>query len=141
MKTQWQIYQQLELIPDTVSLPSTDKGTSTFYQSKLWRKLVTFCSQHFSDQQKISHLKSCFQLDYADPQITEKFHLFLTIWRLLNQPIQLSEVFQSPEPYVWKSSNPLGHIQWHIYDPKNGQTYDLNSEEEVLVWLEKRKLN
>ncbi len=141
MKTQWQIYRQLELIPDGVSLPSSDKGTSTFYKSKLWKKLVTSCSQHLSDQQKISHLKTCFQLDYSDPHITEQFHLFQTIWRFLNQPIQFSEVWQSSEPYVWKSYNFLGHIQWHIYDPKNGKTYDLNSEEEVVVWFEKRKLN
>ena len=68
---------------------------------------------------------------------------FNKVTSLLEKPYssELSEVFQSPEPYVWKSSNPLGHIQWHIYDPKNGKTYDLNSEEEVLVWLEKRKLN
>lgn len=142
MKTQWQIYRQLELIPDTVSLPSPDKGTSVFYQGKLWRGLVNSWSKNLSETQKLSHLNTCFHLDYSDPDLTEKFNLFQTIWQFLNQPINLSELFHpSSEPYVWTSSNPLGHIQWHIYDPQSGQTYDLNSEEEVLGWLEQRESN
>lgn len=141
MKTQWQIYQQLELIPDTVLLPSPEKGTSTFYKGGLWRGLVSYCTQNLSDQQKINHLKTCFQLNYSDPDLTEKFNFFQTIWRVLNQPIKLSPFFTQSEPYVWTSSNSLGHIQWHIYDPKNGKTYDLNSEEDVLGWLEKREFN
>ena len=73
--------------------------------------------------------------------LIEKFNFFQTIWRILNQPLKLSPFLTQSEPYVWTSSNPLGHIQWHIYDPKNGQTYNLNSEEEVLGWLEKRESN
>jgi hypothetical protein len=141
MKTKWQIYQQLELIPDTVLLPSEHQGISRFYQGKIWHSLVNYCTKNLSEQQTFDHLDAFFQLDNSDPNLIRKFRFLKTIWLILNQPIQPSHFLTKSEPYIWKSSNFLGSAQWHIYDPKSGLTYDLESEEDVLIWLEKRDSN
>jgi hypothetical protein len=135
MKTKWQIYQQLELIPDTVLSPVDEKRISRFYRSKIWRSLVNYCTTNLSEKQIFDHLDSCFKIDLCDPNVTPKKYFFKTIWLILNQPIQPSHFLNQSEPYIWKSHNFLGSSQWHIYDPKSGYTYDLDSEEDVLVWL------
>ncbi|CAC5343853.1 MULTISPECIES: hypothetical protein [Planktothrix] len=141
MKTQWEIYRKLELIPDTVLFPSNEQGISGFYQGKIWHCWVIFCAKNLSEQQTLNHIEDCFKLDFSDPNSTKRFHLFRTLWLILNQPIQFSNLSTKSEPYVWKSSNLLGSAQWHIYDPKSGLTYDLHSEEDVLSWLEKQNSN
>ncbi|MGL4503474.1 MAG: hypothetical protein ACRC78_23865 [Planktothrix sp.] len=138
MKTKWEIYQQLELIPDTVLSPGDEKRISKFYRGKIWRSLVNYCTTNLSDKQRFNHLNTCFKIDLGDPEITKKNYFFKTIWLILNQPIQLSNFSNQSKPYIWKSHNFLGKTQWHIYEPKSGYTYDLDSEEDVLVWLEKR---
>jgi len=141
MKTKWQIYRQLELIPDTVLLPSSEQGISRFYQGKIWHSLVNYCTKNLSEQQTFDHLDACFKLDNSDPNLIKKFRFFQTIWLILNQPIQPDNFLTKSYPYIWKSSNFSGSAQWHIYDPQSGLTYDLDSEEDVLIWLEKRDSN
>lgn len=141
MKTQWEIYQKLELIPETVLSPLDERGISGFYKSKIWRSLVIFCVNHLSEQQTFNHIEGCFEIDSSAPNSTKRFHFFKTIWIILNQPIQLSDFSNKSEPYIWKSSNVSGFTQWHIYDPKSGLTHDLDSEEDVLIWLKKRDFN
>ncbi|SKB13958.1 conserved hypothetical protein [Planktothrix sp. PCC 11201] len=141
MKTQWEIYRKLELIPETVSLPLDEQGISRFYQSKIWHSWVIFCAKNLSEQQTFDHIEGCFKLDSSDPNSTKRFHLFRTLWLILNQPIKFSHFSTKSEPYIWKSYNLGGSTQWHIYDPKSGLTYDLDSEEDVLSWLEKQNSN
>lgn len=138
MKTQWQIYQELEQIPNGTVPPSTNKLMAAFYQSQFWQNLVNRRYQDLSDSEKIKHIQHCFNLNTTDLDKIEKFTLWQVIWDILNQPIHFPKLFSSHEPYVWTSSNHFGQLIWHIFDPKTGNTLELDSEEQVLVWLEKR---
>lgn len=140
MKTQWQIYKELEQIPNGTFPPSANKLMIAFYQSKFWQNLVTQHYQDLSYPEKVEFLQHCLQLNNLDANVdkNKKFGLWQIIWAILNQPIHLPKPFSSQEPYVWTSCNHFGQLIWHIFDPKTGNTLELDSEEQVLVWLEKR---
>ncbi|GAB4369991.1 MAG: hypothetical protein Kow00121_10330 [Elainellaceae cyanobacterium] len=42
----------------------------------------------------------------------------------------------SNEPRIWEISDAAGNFAWKIYDPMNDETLQLDSEQEVLSWLE-----
>ena len=46
--------------------------------------------------------------------------------------------FMSNEPRIRQKKNRFGKIFWKIYDPVGKQSFRLDSEEDVLVWLEER---
>ena len=42
------------------------------------------------------------------------------------------------EPRIWLSHTASGEPRWHAYDPTTGRRLYAATENEVLVWLEKR---
>jgi hypothetical protein len=136
MKTHWQIYKELELIPDSVSAPQSHKLAVLRRLGQVYRSLLEPPSQRPSHEQQLEYLERCLALDCSKPDTgTNIWHKF---WTFLNQPLVFPPLFTNPEPHVWKSADRAGYTWWHVYDPITGQTADLESEEEVCIWIEER---
>lgn len=132
MKTQWQIYKELELLPDSLSAPSERKFTGVTPLGKVWQRLIDAFAKKLSDQQQVEHLERSFARDCSfSPIITWQI-----IWTFLNQPLFVPSLSASSEPQIWTTLEGDGNIWWHVYDPMTGQKNVLGSEQEVLIWLE-----
>lgn len=58
-------------------------------------------------------------------------------WNSLKQSIT-TYLYVSSEPYVWETVDRDGHVQWNGYDPITHQSVQVDSEDEMRVWLEDR---
>jgi hypothetical protein len=138
MKTWWQLYKELELIPDAVPEPQTNFLFLTAPLKRLWRSLLNSLSKKPVDENPIELLERCLMLEMAEPRpagISEPWHQlrsFLNgVWFEDTSP-------GWQEPKIWQSLGRDGNLWWHVYDPQTGRTADLESEEEVRIWLEGR---
>ncbi|QZZ20120.1 hypothetical protein J5X98_23035 [Leptothermofonsia sichuanensis E412] len=136
MKNQWSIYQELELIPNSIQAPPENPGCLSWLD-RYWQMLLKSLTSHFTVEVKVDYLERCFDLDYS--QSTAYPHLWQRIWNGLNQPLGGERSLHThPEPQVRQILDQEGHTWWQAYDPLTGQTTYLDSEEEVLIWLEER---
>ncbi|WAL60756.1 hypothetical protein [Thermocoleostomius sinensis] len=128
---QWQRYKQLELIPDSVPIPSANLIDQIKY---FWHTLINRDQPLLYRVQQIEHLNNCWQLELgpSHPQV----------WQLLdecvNQLLSSWRSLSSSEPEVHQITDQGGRVWWYAYDPLTGQATYLESEEEVQVWLEER---
>ena len=134
MKTKWQIYKELELIPDSVSTPPASNSVFGLRLSQAWRSLLNTLANKPLHEQQIESLERCFALTCT----TKNSHIWGKVWTFLNQPLVLPRLCEPSAPQVWQSIDRDGHTWWHVYDPITGRTADLESEEEVGIWLEQR---
>jgi hypothetical protein len=142
MKPWWQLYKELELIPDAVQEPQADSPSVAATVRRFWRSLLTFLTQEpiddSIDEHRIEMLERCFALDMTKPQpagikgIWQKLQSFLDGLWLENE----SGILREPE--IWQSLGRDGHLWWHVYDPVTGRIVDMGTEEEVRIWLEER---
>jgi hypothetical protein len=136
MNREWQIYRKLELISDSVKEPQVSKSVIVAKLSEIKQTLTKRSMQKLSYERQIQHLEQCLEL--ADTLTTDdkKPSIWRTLWVFLNQPIFESKGWTTAEPKVERVSDQGGHVWWYVYDPQTRQTVYLESENEVLVWLE-----
>ncbi len=138
MKTQWQVYKELELIPDSVVTPQANKLTSALRLGQVWRSLIDTLTKKLSRQQPIEYLERCLALNCSEFYTARNSNTWHMLWTFLNQPLFVPQLPGYPEPHIWYGPDRAGHNWWHVYDPKSGQTIELETEEEVRIWLEER---
>lgn len=137
MKTQWQTYKELELIPNSIQAPRTTERGYLDWLEHPWRSLLSYLIDHFAIEKQVEHLEQCFDLDYSDATAYPDF--WQRLWNVLNQPLGGGRSLDThPEPEVKQISDQDGHTWWQAFDPLTGQTTYLDSEEDVLIWLEER---
>jgi hypothetical protein len=134
MKTHWQIYKELEQIPDSVSAPQANNSVFVWGLSQAWRSLLGTLAKKPLHEQQIESLERSFAIDCT----TKNSDIWGKVWTFLNQPLVLPRLSNHSEPQVWQSFDRDGHTWWHVYDPITGRTANLDSEEEVCMWLEER---
>lgn len=135
MKTQWQIYKELELLPD--SIPQTGAANCLFalHLNKVWRVLSNTLSVKLPhDEQRVEYLERCLLLDCG--RYVAVNNSWQKLWTVLNQLLWQPQ--SCPEPQIWQRSDRAGYTWWHVYDPITGRTAQLESEEAVQIWLEER---
>jgi hypothetical protein len=134
MKTQWQDYKSLELIPDSVPDPESISLTFANRIGEFWRQIFAPFSST-SVEEPYEYLERCLELDssklFSDKR-SSPWYKFRTFFSDLFD----CRISHSPEPEVWQSADSVGNLWWHVYDPMTGQSADLESEEEVQIWLE-----
>lgn len=64
-------------------------------------------------------------------------NFFNKLWEHL-QYLLVSMAPNGYEPRIWCTQNRYGEIWWHVYNPINGQTVHLASEDEVRMWLDQQ---
>jgi hypothetical protein len=71
MKTQWQVYKELELIPASAIEPKVNRLVNTLLLSQLWRSLLNALAQEHFHEQRREYFERCWMIDYADPYTTK----------------------------------------------------------------------
>lgn len=135
MKSQWHLYQDLELIPASSSAPPLSYSPIAQKLMQIWRGHLNRVAAKLTPAQQVERLKRCYATEtvgLSEPQGWAK------VWWLMNQPLFTLQAGRTPEPEVWRSADAAGNVWWHVYDPTTGYTAALETEEEVQIWLEER---
>ncbi len=137
MKTQWQIYKQLEGLDRTIPRPQVLESTVAARMDRLWQRLVQRLLEKQSYDQQLHHLQACLRLDGSGQTHDKGSKAWDKRWVILNQPI-FEWKPATREPKVQRILDQGGQPWWYAYDPRTGQSTYLESEEEVQIWLEER---
>ena len=71
MKTAWQTYQALELLPDSAPEPKANLFLNALLLNRLWRGLLNaLAKEHFYEQRR-EYFERCWAIDDADPYTTQ----------------------------------------------------------------------
>lgn len=136
MKTQWQNYRNLELIPDSVPEPADIKPTLTTQLKDVWRRLLS----HFDgtlDEEPYEYLERCLELD-GSKLYGKQSGFWQNVQTWFSHSVLDCRISHHAEPEIWQTADRTGNLWWHVYDPITGQTADLESEEAVQIWLDDR---
>lgn len=71
MKTAWQTYQALELLPNSAPEPKNNPLVNTLLLSHFWRSLMNALTQEHVYEQRRDYFERCWAIDYADPYTTK----------------------------------------------------------------------
>lgn len=134
MKTQWQIYKELELLPDSIPQPGADNRLFALHLNKVWRVLSNTLPAKLPHEQQVEYLEQCLVLDCG--YYLAGNNTWQKLWTLLNQLLWQPQ--SHTEPRIWQRLDRAGYTWWHVYDPTTGRTAQLESEEAVQIWLEER---
>ena len=137
MKTQWQTYQELELIPDSVPNPQKNRLSLTQWFQQNWHTIRYFVNRKDGHIYPVKFLETCLAIDCSKSPPKNK------IWQKIEQWVNplvadWSRLPTYPEPQIRQILDRQGQTWWHAYDPITGETAYLETEEEVQVWLETR---
>lgn len=66
LKTQWQIYKELERIPDSISAPKTNKLASIPPLRAAWRLLIDALAQELIYEQQVEYLERCWTIGQSE---------------------------------------------------------------------------
>jgi hypothetical protein len=131
----WQTYRQLEQIPDAGTAPYASRSVVVLQIDKAWQRWKNRSLQKLTSKQQIQHLEQSLALEDA-PVDTDKTSFWRTLWVFLNQPIFELSDWSNQEPKVQQVSDQGGQVWWYVYDPQTHESVYLESETEVLIWLE-----
>lgn len=135
MNRQWQNYRQLELIADSVVEPQVGRSVIVAQLSVVCQFWTNRSVQKMPLKQQRQHLEQCLELEGTQTQTVKK-NIWRTLWVVLNQPIFETSGWATNEPKIQQVSDQGGQVWWYVYDPQTGQSVYLESETEVLIWLE-----
>lgn len=100
MKTQWQVYKELELIPDSVVAPQANKLTSALRLDQVWRALIDTLTKKPSHQQPIEYLERYLALNCSEFYTARNSNTWHMLWTFLNQPLFVPQLPGYPEPRI-----------------------------------------
>jgi hypothetical protein len=107
-------------------------------------RLLTQSRQIFaateSDIQNAALLKENCDLELAPTEQNDQF-IDARVYSILAQignfcKAAIAIITQEPEVEVRQKQDRNGHIHWHVYDPKLGESISFASELEMLSWLD-----
>jgi hypothetical protein len=81
---QWQVYKQLELIPDAAVRPANRTGYLTSGPSLLWRSLVNLLLDELIKEQRVEYLDRCWSLNALGEEDCSHSHTLQRLWMLMN---------------------------------------------------------
>lgn len=129
----WQTYQNLELITGSVLEPQASKSVLVQQLDGVWQWQTNRLLQKLPLEQQTQHLEKCIEL--ADIP-AGKSSIWRSIWIFLNQPIFELSDWSTQEPKVRQVSDQGGQVWWYVYDPQTQESIYLETETEVMIWLE-----
>lgn len=137
MKTQWQQYKELELLPDNVAAPLTIHSPLLAAFDRHWRSWLDQRARKLDHEYQVEYLERRLTLTCRRSTTTANF--WRGCWSLLNKPLRFKPYLSTyPEPEIRRTLDKMGQFWWHVYDPCTGRTAYLESEADVQVWLEER---
>lgn len=82
LKTQWQRYKELELLPDSAPSPQVRKFELVLPLVAAWRSLLNALVREQIYEQRTEYLKRCWALNYAEPYMAKAKPL-QKLWMLM----------------------------------------------------------
>jgi len=79
---QWQVYKQLELIPDAIPNPHKTSIAFTFGLGWAWKKLLQLATSELIEEQQVKYLKCCWAINEPKQDETSSPGLF-RLWLLM----------------------------------------------------------
>lgn len=135
MKTQWQQYKELELLPDLVAEPQTIYSPLVAALDRRWRSILNQRARKLDYEYQVEYLEQ--RLTLTCMRSTPTASVWRKCWNVLNRPLRLEPYLPThPEPEIRQTLDHAGQTWWQVYDPITGHTAYLESEAEVQVWLE-----
>jgi hypothetical protein len=132
----WQTYRELEMITDSVLEPQASRSVLVLQLDKARQRRMNRLLQKLPDKQQVQHLEQCLALEGTSANGVKKSSIWRNLWLFLNQPIFELSAWSSQEPKVQQVSDQGGQVWWYVYDPQTHESVYLESETEVLIWLE-----
>lgn len=137
---EWQTYQKLELIAESVAAQSgrsiSGKSVLVAQLNEVWQLWANRLLEKMNFEQQVQHLEQCLALEGTPIDAGKKSSVWRNLWVFLNQPIFEFAGWATHEPSVKQVSDQGGQVWWYVYDPQTRQSVYLESENEVLIWLE-----
>lgn len=81
MKNQWQLYKQLELIPDSVSQSPTKQTVVVFPLKIVWRVLINALANELVYEQQVEYLERC--LAQSQTELHPTNNTWHSLWNLI----------------------------------------------------------
>lgn len=135
MKTQWQRYKELELLPDVVAEPQTIHSPLIASLDRSWRSLLNQRARNLNHEYQVEYLER--RLTLISVRSTIAANIWRKCWSILNQPLSFGfQLTTHPEPEIRRTLDQTGQAWWQVYDPSTGHTAYLESEADVQIWLE-----
>lgn len=83
-KSQWQIYKELELIPDSVTYSQANNMTFAFGLDRVWRLLIIALTQELVEEQQVEYLERCLAVNNFDVDSHKGSKTLQKLWTLMN---------------------------------------------------------
>ncbi|MGL5805492.1 MAG: hypothetical protein ACRC2R_15660 [Xenococcaceae cyanobacterium] len=80
----WQVYKQLELIPDTVLKSSPNKSRFLFGLDIAWQTLLSLLVNELVEEQLVEYLERCWELDESGQNQQNNSSFLQRLWMLMN---------------------------------------------------------
>jgi hypothetical protein len=139
MKTQWEIYRELELISDSADDSSFSFNSSVLVSKKTWpapSELARLLGQILTGtqviQHRVLHLESCLNPPAPKPQAVSPWQ---TIWTSIFRLGFIKTIRMRPRIDFCSEG---GCIYWYGYKPATGEMIFLETQDEAKCWLEKQ---
>ena len=84
LKTQWQIYKELELIPTSVPEPQANKQTFALLVGGVWRMLIDTLARELVFEQQVEYLERCLAVNCSEPGTATRSNTWQKVWTLIN---------------------------------------------------------
>ncbi|XHX77457.1 MAG: hypothetical protein RBJ76_23940 [Stenomitos frigidus ULC029] len=137
MKTQWEQYKELELLPAQVAAPQTIYSPLVAALDRHWRSRLDQRARKLDHEYQVEYLEQ--RLTLTCVRATTTANIWRKCWSFLNQPVRFQPYLSAhSEPEIRRTLDQAGQSWWQVYDPLTGRTAYLESEAEVQVWLEER---
>lgn len=83
-KSQWDNYKELELIPNSIPEPQTNKQTFAFGLDRVWRVFIVALTQELIYEQQVEYLQRCWDLNDFEAETDTKSNTLHKLWILMN---------------------------------------------------------
>ena len=78
-RDRWEVYKQLELVPDAIDNPDRHRGGFKFGIDLVWRTLLGLLVDELVTEQQIDYLDRCWEAHEGDRSAAKTLKRFLTL--------------------------------------------------------------
>jgi hypothetical protein len=80
----WENYKQLELIPDRICKPNTNKFRFLFGLGSAWHILLSLLIAELIEEQRVEYLERCWKINESKSNSENKTNFFRKLWTLMD---------------------------------------------------------
>ncbi|WP_309741589.1 hypothetical protein [Chamaesiphon sp. OTE_20_metabat_361] len=78
-RDRWEVYKQLELVPDPIDNSAYNRGGFKFGIDRIWRTILGLLMDELVAEQQVEYLDRCWDVDAKDRSASKTLQRFLTL--------------------------------------------------------------